>query len=160
LKSSAILCQWSQIFLPTEREPECSINQMRPSSDLCNSRKWFPPPSVPNCFSAASKTLQRRAKSPGPSLTSPFHSSRKGLIPSRLCFSCSPCGPLPVGTSRDTCCKNLVIPEDGSKNPFLLKSSEVKPVSISCTPQPISTPIAYGTIALSAKRTPPIGIPY
>ena len=37
--------------------------------------------------------------------------------------------------------------------------STVRSVSTSATPQPMSTPIAYGTTALSANRTPPIGMP-
>lgn len=35
----------------------------------------------------------------------------------------------------------------------------VRSVSASATPQPMSTPMAYGTTARSAKSTPPMGMP-
>ena len=140
--ASARLWYSSQIVLPRFREPEWSMTKTRPASSRWSSRKWLPPPSVPRLPEGPVQPCRLDRRRPLQT------DGRLGdlAVDGRVQL-------LEAGRDRDVDVLSTRSSSSGAR------VSTVRSVSTRATPQPISTPMAYGTTARSANSTPPIGMP-
>ena len=131
--------------LPRLREPEWSITKTRPSSSALDLQEVVATAQRPQLVERRGRT---RPPAPIAARASPISASG-GVAVDRCAAGWMP-GRHPRGDLRA-----------GPASSFARSRgvSTVRSVSTRATPQPMSTPMAYGTTALSANSTPPIGMP-